>query len=206
MNSINLWLIHPKQEMCAAFEQRFEDLPGVRVIQSRFEDLPPHDCFVTAANSFGMMTAGIDAAVVRYFGERIMRSVQFRIMNEYLGEQPVGTAFLLETGDRSIPFLCHAPTMRVPGGIDGTDKVYSATWAALLAIYNHNAKDAKKIETVAFPAFGAGFGGVSYSESARQMAAAYRLFLDPPHRLDWDWVASREKAIRYDGKKIVVRN
>src|SRR5690606_38954353 len=102
------------------------------------EDLEPHDCFVTAGNAFGIMTAGIDAAVVRYFGEDLMRRVQHRIMDEYLGEQPVGTAFLIETGHPAIPFLCHAPTMRVPGSIEQTDKIYSATWGALLAVHAHN--------------------------------------------------------------------
>jgi len=42
---IDLWLIHPEQEMCDAFRDRFEGLPRVTVMQSRFEDLPPHDCF-----------------------------------------------------------------------------------------------------------------------------------------------------------------
>ena len=50
--------------------------------------------------------------------------------------------------------------MRVPGAIDGSDKVYSATWAALLAVFQHNlSNDQQQIRTVAFPAFGAGFGG-----------------------------------------------
>ena len=39
-------------------------LPRVRIIQGRFENLVPHDCFVTAGNAFGMMTAGIDVPVV----------------------------------------------------------------------------------------------------------------------------------------------
>src|SRR3954449_4225251 len=116
----------------------FAGLPNVRVVRGRFEDLEPHDCFVTAGNAFGLMTAGIDAAVVRRFGEPLMQRVQHRIMNDYFGEQPVGTAFVLPTGDPSRPFLCHAPTMRVPGSIDGTDKVYAATWAALLAVEAHN--------------------------------------------------------------------
>jgi len=54
---------------------------------------------VTAGNSFGLMTAGIDAAVVRFFGEPLMQRVQHRIMDEFFGEQPVGTAFVLSTGD-----------------------------------------------------------------------------------------------------------
>src|ERR1043165_3274294 len=125
------WLVHPDGEMCAAFRERFAGLPNVRVLQGRFEDLEPHDCFVTAGNAFGLMTAGIDAAVVRRFGAALMQRVQHRIMDEYMGEQPVGTAFVISTDDAQLPFVVHAPTMRVPGSISGTDKVYVATWAAL---------------------------------------------------------------------------
>lgn len=205
IDRISVWLIHPEEGMCSAFRERFQGLDNCRVIQSRFEDLEPHDCFVTAGNAFGIMTAGIDAAVVRFFGDELMLRVQHRIMDEFLGEQPVGTAFILETDHDAIPFLCHAPTMRVPGGIDGTDLVYSATWAAFLAVHAHNLRCDRKIQTVAFPAFGAGFGGVPYSEVARQMAVAYDHYLNPPHRLDWDWVVGRQKAICYDGAKQVVK-
>jgi len=189
-------LVHPDEAMCNAFRRRFEDLPGVRIVRGRFEDLPPHGCFVTAGNAFGIMTAGIDAAVVRVFGEDLMTRVQHRIMDEYFGEQPVGTAFVISTGHSSIPFLAHAPTMRVPGNIDGTDKVYAATWAALLAITAHNRTSDEKIEVVGFPAI---------DEAARQMAAAYRHYREPPHRLDWDFVVERHKAICYDDGKQVVR-
>jgi O-acetyl-ADP-ribose deacetylase (regulator of RNase III) len=200
-----LWMVHPDEAMCEAFRQRFAGLPRVRVIRGRFEDLAPHDCFVTAGNAFGLMTAGIDAAVVRRFGEELMRRVQHRIMDEFFGEQPVGTAFVIPTGDGTLPFLAHAPTMRVPGSIAGTDKVYAATWAALLAIQAHNRTAEHRIEVVAFPALGTGFGGVAFGEAARQMAAAYRHLLEPPHRLDWDFVAERHQAICYDGGRQVVR-
>lgn len=192
-------------EMCEAFRERFAGLPRVRVVQGRFEDLEPHDCFVTAANSFGIMTAGIDAAVVRFHGEDLMRRIQYRIMDEYLGEQPVGTACIEPTGNPNYPFVAHAPTMRVPGSIAGTDKVYAATWAALLAVYRHNVQSEAKIDTVAFPAMGAGFGGVPYREVARQMAVAYAHYCEPPHRLNWDTVAAREKAISYDAGRQVVK-
>ena len=191
--------------MFHAFQARFCGLTGVRVIRGRFEDLEPHDCFVTAGNSFGMMTAGIDAAVVRFFGEHLMHKVQHRIMDDFFGEQPVGTAFVVPTGHADIPFLAHAPTMRVPGSIEGTDKVYSATWAALLAVHAHNRVSERKIEVAVLPAMGTGFGGVPYDEAARQMAVAYRHFLEPPHRLDWDFVIERQKAIHYDGGKQVSR-
>jgi O-acetyl-ADP-ribose deacetylase (regulator of RNase III) len=200
-----LWLVHPDPAMCEAFRQRFAGLPNVRVLQSRFEDLEPHDCFVTAGNAFGLMTAGIDAAVVRRFGDELMQRVQHRIMDQFFGEQPVGTAFIVPTGHASVPFIAHAPTMRVPGSIAGTDKVYSATWAALLAVQAHNLASEQRIEVVAFPAMGTGFGGVPFGEAARQMAVAYRHYLEPPHRLDWDLVAERQLAICYDGGRQVVR-
>jgi O-acetyl-ADP-ribose deacetylase (regulator of RNase III) len=203
-----LWLVHPDETMCEAFRQRFAGLPRVRVILGRFENLEPHDCFVTAGNAFGLMTAGIDAAVVGRFGEELMQRVQHHIMDQFYGEQPIGTAFVISTGDPtlpSLPFLAHSPTMRVPGNIDGTDKVYVATWAALLAIQSHNRVSDNRIEVVAFPAMGTGFGGVPFSESARQMAAAYRHFLEPPHRLDWDFVVERHQAVCYDAGRQVVR-
>lgn len=201
----NLWLVHPDAAMCDAFRRRFAGLPGVRVVQAKFQQLEPHDCFVTAGNSFGLMTAGIDAAVVDRFGDGFMKRVQYHIQDAFMGEQPVGTAFVISTEDPQLPFIAHAPTMRVPGSIDGTDKVYVATWAAFLAVQAHNSKSDRLIETVAFPAMGTGFGGVPFDEAARQMAAAYRHYLDPPHRLDWDTVIERHKAISYDGAKQVVR-
>ena len=204
-----LWLIHPHPDACAAFARRFDGLPNVRVVESDYHGLDPHDCFVTAGNAFGQMSAGIDRAVAAYFGDDFVAGVQARILDEYLGEQPVGTAFVQTTGHADRPFVCHAPTMRVPGSIDGTDKVYAATWAALLAVYRHNAAARRSggdpIATVAMPAMGTGFGGVSYDEAARQMAVAYAHALRPPHRLDWDAVIDRQKAICYDGGRLVVR-
>src|SRR5947208_11012543 len=191
--------------MSEVFRNRFAGLPNVRVVRGRFEDLEPHDCFVTAGNAFGIMTAGIDAAVIRRFGETLMERVQHRILDEFFGEQPIGTAFLISTGDPTLPFVAHAPTMRVPGNIEGTDKVYAATWAALLAIQAHNQSDPYKIEVVAFPAMGTGFGGVPFGEAARQMAVAYRHYREPPHRLDWDFVVERHKAVCYDGGRQVAR-
>lgn len=201
----SLWLVHPERAMCESFEHRFSGLPGLRVIQGRFEDLEPHDCFVTAGNAFGIMTAGIDAAVARRFGLQFMARVQQRIRDEYLGEQPVGTAFIIDTQDAQLPFVVHSPTMRVPGSISGTDKVYTATWAALLAVHSQNQTSEQKIHTLALPAMGTGFGGMPYSEAARQMAAAYRHYLHPPNRLDWDTVIDRQKAICYDFDRQVAR-
>lgn len=201
---LKLWLIHPKSAMGHAFKDAFQDFPKITVLQSRYESLPPHDCFVTAANSYGIMNAGIDAAVAAIHGEEFVKLIQWRILNDYLGEQPVGTAFIQPTKKPDYPFIAHAPTMRTPGSIQGTDNVYRATWGALLAVYHHNLIETQKIETLVFPAFGAGFGRVTYREVARQMATAFGHYLEPPHRLDWDTVARRRKAIVFDGEQRVI--
>jgi len=83
--------------------------------------------------------------------------------------------------------------------------VYFATFAALVAIGRHNGNGASPIRTVGFPAFGTGFGSVSFDEAARQMAVAYRHYLEPPTFLNWDVVIARQKDVAYDGDKLVVR-
>ncbi|ECR6309994.1 shikimate transporter [Salmonella enterica subsp. enterica serovar Typhimurium] len=114
------------------------------------------------AETFGLMDGGVDAAITAYFGSQLQERVQQNIIREYLGEQPVGTAFVIETGNSKHPWLVPAPTMRVPLIIDGTDAVYNATRAALLAIFQHNksAGEDRKITSVALPAMGAGCGQV----------------------------------------------
>lgn len=195
-----IWLVHPDAAACATFRARFAGLPGVVVHAARFDDLPAHDAFVTAGNAYGIMTAGIDAAVVARFGRAVMQRVQRHIVAAWLGEQPVGTAFVVDTGDAWCPSLVHAPTMRIPGSIAGTDAVYRATWAALVAIHQENARGARRITTVAMPAMGCGFGGMSFDASARQMAAAWRHAQRAPTTLgsDWDLPLAREAAIRGD--------
>ncbi|QGJ70141.1 O-acetyl-ADP-ribose deacetylase [Planctomycetales bacterium 10988] len=202
---LELWLVHPERAAIEAFRERFANLPNVQFFQTKFEELPPHDCFVTAANSYGLMDGGIDAVVVEYFGVELMKKAQDHILNEFLGEQPIGTSFLIETNHPNIPYVAHTPTMRVPHSIEGTDKVYLATWASLLTIYRHNAQHPGSIKTVAFPAMGAGYGCVEFPEVARQMAIAYEHYLDPPHRQTWEMAARRQKSIHYDGNQQVIR-
>lgn len=193
----DLWLVHPDAAACDALRARFFDLPGVTVHQATFAELPAHDAFVTAGNAYGIMTAGIDAAVVARFGPPIMQRVQRHIVAAFLGEQPVGSAFVIDTDDPWCPHLVHAPTMRIPGSIAGTDAVYRATWAAFVAIHQHNARNPRPITTACLPAMGCGFGGVSFDASARQMAAAYWHTLNAPTTLgnDWELPFARELLI-----------
>ncbi|EFG1984397.1 phage tail protein [Escherichia coli] len=194
---IKLILSAPVHEMANAFKRVFGNTENVDVAEKPFETISEFDCMVSAANSFGLMDGGVDAAITAFFGTQLQTRIQNHIIREYLGEQPVGSAFVIETGDNRHPWLVHAPTMRVPLTIDGTDAVYNATWAALLAIFQHNknATTDRKIKTVVFPAMGAGCGQVPFESVARQMKQAWDNFNKKTEAINWEYAHSRQSAV-----------
>lgn len=196
MNDLHLILVDPEPALCRAFRKAFRELPNVEVVQGYFERLPAFDCMVSAANSFGLMDGGVDAAIINFFGDQLMVRVQQRILAEYLGEQPVGTSFIIETQHPKHPFIAHTPTMRVPSSIAETENVYTAMWAMLLAVRQHNQSGARPIRLIACPGLGTATGRMDFDEAARQMALAYTNFLNPPARITWDFAGERHYAVR----------
>ena len=194
-----LILVDPNKELCEAWEERFGDYPNVKIRNDYFEKLETYDCMVSAANSFGLMDGGVDLAITRYFGRELQAGVQKIIKRDYYGEQPVGTSIIVETGNKDHPFLAHTPTMRVPLKITRTDNVYSAKFAMLRAVANHNRVSTQKIKTVACPGLGTSAGGVPAKEAARQMELAYRNFHNPPPFLTWFHIMDRQAEIIYGG-------
>jgi O-acetyl-ADP-ribose deacetylase (regulator of RNase III) len=199
MNDLKLILVDPKPELCDAFRKRFQSFSNVEIVVGKFEQLPVYDCMVSAANSFGLMDGGVDAAITQYFGYELQEKVQRRILDEFLGEQPVGTSIIVETNHPKHPYIAHTPTMRVPMDIAHTDYVYLAMWSMLLAVRHHNLKSERKINVVACPGLGTATGHVPYRQAARQMALAYENFLNPPSYLDWRFADKRQERIRYGG-------
>ena len=161
-----LILISPEVSLYKAFQENFARFYEVEIINDRFEWLAKYDCLVSPANSFGMMDGGMDAAITSFFGKSLEEKVQQRILDDYLGEQPIGTSLIVETGHPKHPFLAHTPTMRVPMNIQGTDIPYVAMWAMLLAVRQHNKGKRRKIESAVCPGFGTGIGRVAYGEAA----------------------------------------
>jgi O-acetyl-ADP-ribose deacetylase (regulator of RNase III) len=201
MNDLKLILVDPNPDLCRAFKKHFKGLTKVKVINGLFEQLPEFDCVVSAANSFGLMDGGVDLSIVGFFGVEVMDRVQQHIIDEYMGEQPVGTSFILDTGHIRHPFVAHTPTMRVPMSITFTDNVYVAMWAMLLAVRKHNKNNEQKILTVACPGLGTATGRVPVEEAARQMALAYRNYLYPPQLLSWPFARERQQAVRVGGDR-----
>lgn len=198
-NALKLILVSPQSGLCQAWKRRFDGLPNVEIVDGYFQDLPEFDCMVSAANSFGLMDGGVDLAIIQFFGEVLMQRVQQQILAEYLGEQPVGTSIIVETGNARHPYLAHTPTMRVPMEIQHTDNAYLAMWAMLLAVHKHNQGEEKPIRIIACPGLGTGVGMVPFGEAARQMALAYRHFLNPPRQINWQLADERQSKIKYGG-------
>ncbi len=199
MAAPRLILVAPEAPLCSEFREQFHDCSEVEVVQGYFEELPDFDCLVSPANSYGLMDGGMDAAILRFFGEELMRRVQQRILAEYLGEQPVGTSLIVETGHRRHPYLAHTPTMRVPMPIARTDYAYLAMGALLLAVHRHNRGAEPSIRSIACPGLGTGIGRMPLREAARQMALAYRHFLSPPTGLNWRLATERQRQIGRGG-------
>ena len=195
-----LLLVDPKHDLCDSWKKEFRVYPKVQVYQGFFQEIEEFDCMVSAANSFGLMDGGVDLAIIDFFGKTLEDRVQQSILQHYFGEQPVGTSLILETGNKSVPFLAHTPTMRVPMAINGTDNVYLAMKAMLEAVWHHNQKEENHtINRVVCPGLGTGYGKMSPDESARQMRLAYENFSNPIDRIDWHVADRRQKEIIYGG-------
>jgi O-acetyl-ADP-ribose deacetylase (regulator of RNase III) len=197
---LRLILIDPDPLLCEAWTYAFKAHPDVAIVRGRFETLQEFDCMVSAANSFGLMDGGVDLAIARFFGDALVERVQSHIRREYLGEQPVGTSFIVETGNPDHPYLAHTPTMRIPMSIKTTDYVYLAMWAMLRAVHHHNRTTIlPPIRTVACPGLGTGAGEMPAGEAARQMEIAYRWYVSPLSRLDWPTAEGRQAVIGRGG-------
>ena len=199
ISELKLVLVDPNQELCQEWQQRFTEIQSVSIINGYFEDIDRYDCMVSPGNSFGLMDGGVDLSIVRYFGLDLMDRVQNVIINEFRGEQPVGTSFIIETKHPQKPFLAHTPTMRVPMAIAQTDNVYRAMQAMLLAVWHHNQKEAKKIRIIACPGLGTATGQMLPDRAAKQMALAYKNFLHPPETMNWPYARIRQNAIGAGG-------
>lgn len=151
------------------------------------------DAIVSPANSFGFMDGGIDLVYARFFGAELPQRLQAKILEECAGELPVGQALIVPTGNVRFPFLISAPTMRIPGPIDGTLNVYLAFRAALLAVAAHNALgEDPPIRSIACPGLGTGVGAVPPARAARQMHAAYRAIVEG----DRSWLTNGATLLR----------
>jgi O-acetyl-ADP-ribose deacetylase (regulator of RNase III) len=150
----------------------FHGVASVEVVQGNLLDL---DCqaIVSPANSFGDMGGGIDKAIDDFHRGEAQRRVMAAIREHFLGELPVGAALVVELPASRFPFVVAAPTMRIPGSVQGSLNAYLSMRAALVAILRHNTAGGPTIRSVAVPGLGTGVGGMDHDEAAGQMRVAF---------------------------------
>lgn len=195
-------------DLFEAFKKHFAKFPQVEVVFKRFEDTE-FDCIVSAANSFGLMDGGVDQCIADYFGLQMVKRVQYQVIRQYYGEQPVGTSMVIrgnehfEIGKKN-KYVAHTPTMRIPMDINKTSYVYMAMKAMLIAIEQHNTMvnlrfgsgDDTKIDVVVCPGLGTNAGRVPAEEAAKMMSLALHHFLNPPLAISWYFATERHNEIQ----------
>lgn len=168
-----------------AWNREFADIPSVHVSHGDIfstkagqvaVDDPidvKADAIVSPANSFGFMDGGIDAVYTYQFGDGLQQRLQAAIEQDFDGELPVGTAVIVPTMHKDIPWCISAPTMRVPRNVAETVNAYLAFRAALLAVIAHNASGLSPIRSVLCPGLGTAVGQMPVARCARQMRIAW---------------------------------
>ncbi|MCI0743337.1 MAG: macro domain-containing protein [Gemmataceae bacterium] len=171
-DALRLTLGDINAEISQAFAAEFGEVPGVEVVCGNLLD-SSCDGIVSPANSFGDMGGGIDKAIDDFHRGEAQRRVMAAIAERFFGELPVGAALVVELQASRFPFVVAAPTMRIPGGVQGSINAYLSMRAALVAVLKHNCQGGRQIRSLAVPGLGTGVGGLGYEEAAEQMRAAY---------------------------------
>jgi len=117
------------------------------------------DAIVNAANTELTMDSGIAAAIRHKGGEKIVEEC------ERLGPLRLGAAAATIGGNLKAYYVIHAASLR-PGEKATAESIRQAIRQSLLRA------DEKTIRSLAFPAVGAGAGGVSIEECAQTMLGA----------------------------------
>lgn len=195
------------EPLATAWRRFCGDLDFVEIYHGSILDVHC-DAVVSPANSFGFMDGGVNAAYLRYFGHEIEDRVRSRITEKHHGELPIGSADVVKTGDKRIPFLVVAPTMRVPMVLHDSVNAYLAARAVFLlvkhGIFSTGTEAGRpiagRIDRIAFPGLGTGVGKVGPSTCARQVRAAIEdILLDrfvPP--LTWAEASERHQLLYTD--------
>lgn len=163
-------------------ELYFSNEPDVLCVHSDFSDFVKStqvDCIVSPANSFGLMDGGYDRAITEYFGDELQKEVQRYIMNNYWGEQPIASSFIIDIPNHDSK-LIHTPTMRSPEQILDSKIIYHCTRSTLICALQN------RMNSLLVPMFGGGCGNIHPKRIAEMMWRAYKQIKTHPSIKDWN--------------------
>jgi O-acetyl-ADP-ribose deacetylase (regulator of RNase III) len=184
LSGIKIILLDRNKKMVESWKRFFNGTENVKFVCSDFEKFMDNNkvqCVVSPANSYGLMDGGYDYAISEWFGWDLQNKVQKYIVDNFYGEQPVGTSIIVDTGKDGIK-LIHTPTMRYPDIIRDAAVVYQCMRSTLMLAMKND------IKSIVIPAFGGACGGLEYDEIAEMMWKAFMQLLNPPKKISWDYV------------------
>lgn len=181
---MQIYLIDLVKEKADWLERYFNGCENVTVLNVDFatfmNEHPDIECIVSPANSFGLMDGGYDAAISTYFGNELPHKVQQYVIENYHGEQPVGTSCFVSIDERKS--LIHTPTMQYPSLIIDPRVIYQCMRTTLLEAIKHDVK------SIVIPMFGGTCGGIQPELAASLMRCGYdQIFSKVPEQLNWDY-------------------
>ncbi|MCP4351783.1 MAG: AraC family transcriptional regulator [Desulfobacterales bacterium] len=165
---MELWLVDIDASLIKAWKSEFAGFEDVFIIEGDILQFA-ENTIVSPSNSYGFMDGGIDRLYTEFFGLKPQEEIQKQIQHRTEGYLPVGTALLVKTGNKKIPFMIAAPTMLSPGPVNSVNSFFAMS--ALLQIAHKNRNIVKKVFC---PGLGTGIGRVLPNTAAWEMANAYR--------------------------------
>ncbi|BAG41500.1 appr-1-pase family/phage tail assembly-like protein [Ralstonia phage phiRSL1] len=171
-------LFDTNPQVVAAWKLAFAGFSEVEIVQKDVRSVEC-DAVVSPANSFGIMTGGIDLVYREMFGRQVEDAAIERAVQHDGCAMPVGKAAVIVTNHERIPYMVMAPTMpnhRTP--VPFTDNAYRAFRAALIAARYYRPKGQALIQTLACPGLCTASGGMYPTVAAFQMARAYKEEVD----------------------------
>jgi O-acetyl-ADP-ribose deacetylase (regulator of RNase III) len=180
---MKIYILERNRRKAKVFEEIFEK-EMVEVVCDDFLDFMATtkvDCVVSPANAYGLMDGGYDLAITEWFGDQLQKRVQQYIIDNYCGEQPVGSSFIIDAG-KDGQKLIHTPTMRVPSKIVDASIVYQCMRTTLMTAIKND------IKSIVIPVFGGLTGGVADLTAAKLMWLGYKQVMNPNKKIDWNTV------------------
>ena len=202
---MKIYLLDINRDMTDAWQKYFK-FNNIEIVNEDFaifmSNHPNIEAIVSPANSFGLMDGGYDRTITDYFGKELMKDVKKVIIQEWYGEQPVGTSitipiyskrFINSIGIESYPILIHTPSMRTPEQIKDNRIVYQCMRTTLIEA------ETQKVNSIVIPAFGGSTGKVPYNDIAKMMFLAYMQIHTRPKEIDeidWSYALNITKKLR----------
>jgi len=168
---MKITLFDRNKALCDEWNTAFEGIQDVDIICCNLEELPGHDALVTAGNSYGVMTGGIDLAVRDMFGIGLQDLLQNDILM-HKGTLSVGESLVIpfqKTG--KFPIIIYTPTMIRPRKVGWSNAFYAA-FSALIT-----AAACDEVQSVAIPGLCTSTGRVPYEQAAKAMRLAYDAYI-----------------------------